>query len=36
MKFIHTLLTATLVGVSMGALAHEDAAHKKKSGAVRM
>ena len=36
MKFIHTLLTATLVGVSMGALAHEDAEHKKKSGAVRM
>lgn len=36
MKFVTTLLAASLVGVSMGALAHEGADHKKKAGPVTM
>ena len=36
MKFANTLIAAILIGVSIGAVAHEDSNHKKKSGAVRM
>ena len=36
MKFANTLIAAILAGVSIGAVAHEDSNHKKKSGAVRM
>ena len=36
MKFANTLIAAVLAGVSMGAIAHEGSAHKKKAGPVTM
>lgn len=36
MRFLHALLAATLLGVSLGAMAHGDEAHgKKKAGPVK-
>ncbi len=35
MKFLKPLLAATLMGVALGAMAHEGADHKKKAAAVK-
>lgn len=36
MKFVNTMLASALMGLSMGALAHEGSDHKKKAGPVTM